>query len=151
MNSWDLGYCTICPIQREKSPCDFCLFFVLRAESCWEAYFILLGLLPSTFFFPLTMMTGLQTEICINWHSPFSSAVLKYKTLYCYILVKLVLPKMWVDENATIYYGSKNIFIFALQNFQSKIQSCWYNHIKIHFRILHNKLKKVKQSASHIK
>lgn len=68
----------------------FCLFifFTLRKVSYWEADFIPLDLLPSIIS-PLTVMTGLQIEICIIWHSPFSfycwsqncSVVLKYETL----------------------------------------------------------------------
>lgn len=94
VNSWDLEYCTICSTQGEKSPsCDFCLFLFFHPENN-----ILLGSLvyspryASFFFFFLTKMTGLQLEIYISWHSPFSfycwsqkcSAVLKYETLLLY-------------------------------------------------------------------
>ena len=54
-----------------------------------------------------------------------------------------------MDENATVYYGSKNIFIFAVQIFQSNTVMFVSLH-KIHFRILHNKLKMITQSVSYI-
>lgn len=75
----------------------FCLFifFTLRKVSYWEADFIPLDLLPSIIS-PLTVMTGLQIEICIIWHSPFSFSVDLKTALwswnmkhYCYFLVQL--------------------------------------------------------------
>lgn len=55
-----------------------------------------------------------------------------------------------MDENATIFYGSKNIFLFAVQFFQSQIHSCLCHYIQFIFRIVHKKLKKIKQSGSYI-
>lgn len=56
-----------------------------------------------------------------------------------------------MDENATVFHGSKNIFIFAVQFFSKSNTVMFVSSHKIHFRILlHNKLMKIKQSASYI-
>ena len=66
VNSWHVGYCKICPIQGEN------LFFLWEQHPAGKLIlfsYVCFLLLPRS---PPIMITGLQIEICINWHSPFS-------------------------------------------------------------------------------
>lgn len=131
---------------REKLPsCDFGLFFFPENNILLGSLFYSLRFAFFHFIFFLTMITCLQIEIYINPHNPFSfycwsqncSAVLKYETL-------------------VLYFGSTNVpknvngwKCCSLLQKQKHLHICL--QIKTHFEILHTKLKKIKQSSSHIR